>query len=299
MAGRDDRPAKAEFEISGADLKALEAESSALDAGGASAFGMRGLPVMLAADVAVIFGVETREIVQNVKANPDFFPERYAFQLTAEETEGLRSAGLISKPGRGGSRALPWVVTRKGAIRLATIMKSERAMRAADIFIDIFDEVVEQVAAGSRALAITNPSRIAPSEEDRSMIEGVRDQLRKATRSLLDTVVDESANTTVADELQQVSAEAVGHVKAWLRGKSVANSKIEAETLLIIEQARDLYERRQEDLKDRAVERIMKKIEVAERVMALYRNLEPNALVELADGFAGQARLAAPERGEG
>ncbi|MCK5817287.1 MAG: ORF6N domain-containing protein [Candidatus Marinimicrobia bacterium] len=87
-------------------------------------FELRGYLVMLASDVAKIFDVETRLLNQNIKANnkndPPLFPEKYAFQLTDEETECLRSSGMISKLTRGGSRATPWVVTRKGAIRLAT-----------------------------------------------------------------------------------------------------------------------------------------------------------------------------------
>ncbi len=109
---------------------------------------------MLAADVAEIFNVETREIVQNIKRNNEgfrpIFPERYAFQINKQELAHLRSLGVISKPGRGGARALPWVVTRKGAIRLATIMKVPTAMDAADVFVDVFDEVLGQVFQGEK-----------------------------------------------------------------------------------------------------------------------------------------------------
>ncbi len=66
---------------------------------------------MLAADVAEIFNVETRMIVQNIKRNNEgirpLFPERYAFQISEQELTHLRSLGVISKPGRGG-RALPY-----------------------------------------------------------------------------------------------------------------------------------------------------------------------------------------------
>lgn len=126
---RSSTPSKpdAGFEISATDLKPAHMALAA------NAFNLRGEPVMLAADVSLIFHVQTREVVQNIKSNPDIFPARYAFELSPEETESLRSAGLIPKPGRGGSRAAPWVVTRKGAIRLATLMKSPRAIEATDI----------------------------------------------------------------------------------------------------------------------------------------------------------------------
>lgn len=275
-----DQTLPAKFDISATDLKP---QSMALSA---NAFTLRGEPVLLAPDVALIFGVETREIVQNIKSNPDIFPDRYAFELTPEEVEGLRSAGVISKPGRGGSRALPWAVTRKGAMRLATIMKTPRAIQATDIFIDVFDEVLRQVQAEQGEVTLANPSRLIETEAERTMIAGLRQQLSDAVSGLLNTVVDAKAKTTVADELGAVSAEAVGHLKAWLQSNSVANEKIHAETLLILEQAQDIFERRQADMADREIDRVFKRIEAVKAVMALYRDLEPSALVDLTRSFA-------------
>ena len=119
---------------------------------GPEVFELRGYLVMLAADVAKIFDVETRTIVQNIKRNNvgirPLFPERYAFPISTQELDHLRSLGVISKPGRGGARALPWVITRKGTIRLATIMKVPTALEAADVFVDVFNEVLTQVFQG-------------------------------------------------------------------------------------------------------------------------------------------------------
>ncbi|MCP4675406.1 MAG: hypothetical protein GY854_07865 [Deltaproteobacteria bacterium] len=58
---------------------------------------------------------------------------------------------------------------------------------------------------------------------------------------MLNTVVDSEQNTTVQDELGEVAKGAMSHVKEWLRGRHVTNEKIEAETLLILEQARDHF----------------------------------------------------------
>ena len=128
-------------------------------------FELRGYLVMLASKVAEVFKVETREIVQNIKRNnkgsPPLFPEKYAFQVDEKELGHLRSLGMIPKPGRGGSRAMPWVVTRKGAIRLATIMKVPTAIKAADVFVDVFDEVLVQVMQGQKSIQVMHPSRIA------------------------------------------------------------------------------------------------------------------------------------------
>ena len=59
---------------------------------------------------------------------------------------------MMSKLTRGGSRANPWVVTRKGAIRLATIMKTPKAIKTADIFVDIFDDVLENLQQGKKQI---------------------------------------------------------------------------------------------------------------------------------------------------
>ncbi len=132
-------------------------------------FEVRDYYVMLAADIAEIFKAETREIVQNIKRNNEgirpLFPEGYAFQINTDELAHLRSLGVIPKPGRGGTRAQPWVVTRKGAIRLTTIMKVPTAMDAADVFVDVFDEVITQVFRGEKKILVSIPSRIAPNEE--------------------------------------------------------------------------------------------------------------------------------------
>jgi len=285
------------FEIIATDFKSDDTYKSSVAESGEMAFILRNQPVILAATVAQIFSVETREIVQNIKSNPDFFPEKYAFQLVMAEVDTLRSAGLISKSGRGGSRALPWAVTRKGTFRLAMIMKSARAIQVTDTLIDIFDTIVSQIGAGAGQIRINNPIQIAPTAHyERAQQErrfaGIREKLIHAVEALLETVIDERHNTTVADELQAMSSQAVNHIKAWLRGKSLDNNKLEAETMVIMEQARDMYERRQADLADksldrerRALENVLLKIKVIEQVIETYHKLEPTALVQLTTSF--------------
>ena len=260
--------------------------------GDASVFELRGYLVMFAADVAEIFNVETREIVQNIKRNNEgirpLFPERYAFQINKQELAHLRSLGVISKPGRGGNRALPWVVTRKGAIRLATIMKVPTAMDAADVFVDVFDEVLGQVFQGEKMIKVSNPSRISPDEEQLIQARKVRSKIASAIGSLLNTVVNTDQNTTVKDELGDVAKEAIDYVKEWLRNKKVGNEKIEAETYLLLEKARDIYERRQSELASAALDRerkvlenLEKRIDIVERLMKMHKQLEPNAVVNM------------------
>ena len=200
----------------------------------------------------------------------------------------MRSLVVISKPGRGGTRALPWVMTRKEAIRLATIMKVPTAMDAADVFVDVFDEVLAQVFRGQKMIQVSNPSRIAPDEEQLKHARKLRTKIAKAIDDLLNTVVNTEQNTTVRDELGNVAQEAVSHVKEWLRSKKVGNEKIEAETYLLLEKARDMYERRQSELADAALdqerkvlENFEKKIDIVERLLKMHNQLEPNAVVNM------------------
>ena len=61
---------------------------------------LRGERIMLDADLALLYGVETRALVQAVKRNAERFPADFMFQLTDEEAALLRSQTVISKSGR-------------------------------------------------------------------------------------------------------------------------------------------------------------------------------------------------------
>ncbi|MBI5480786.1 MAG: ORF6N domain-containing protein [Deltaproteobacteria bacterium] len=92
---------------------------------------VRGHKVMLDADLAALYGVETRALVQAVKRNLDRFPEDFMFQLMADEVAGLRSQTVIlEKAGRGQHRKyLPYAFTEQGVAMLSSVLRSERAVR--------------------------------------------------------------------------------------------------------------------------------------------------------------------------
>lgn len=72
-------------------------------------FVVRGRQVMLDEDLADLYGVETKRLVQQVKRNLKRFPEDFMLQLTKAETEALRSQIATSNDGRGGRRYEPYV----------------------------------------------------------------------------------------------------------------------------------------------------------------------------------------------
>ena len=86
---------------------------------------VRGHTVMLDADLATLYGVETRALVQAVKRNLSRFPEDFMFQLTLDEATNLRSQSVISS--WGGRRTPPYAFTEQGVAMLSSVLHSERA----------------------------------------------------------------------------------------------------------------------------------------------------------------------------
>lgn len=84
--------------------------------------------MLLDADLALLYGVETRVLNQAVKRNADRFPADFMFELTREEFNSLMSQIVISKPGRGGRRKLPLAFTEQGVAMLSGILNSPRAV---------------------------------------------------------------------------------------------------------------------------------------------------------------------------
>jgi len=90
-------------------------------------FLIREKKVMLDRDLAELYGVETRVLVQAVRRNLDRFPLEFMFQLTKEEFDNLISQFVISS--WGGTRKLPFVFTEHGVLMLSSVLNSERAIK--------------------------------------------------------------------------------------------------------------------------------------------------------------------------
>ena len=86
----------------------------------------RGQKVMIDRDLAELYRVETKILNRAVKRNGTRFPDDFMFQLTAEETEDLRCQ--IGTSSWGGRRYLPYVFTEYGAVMLASVLNSKRAV---------------------------------------------------------------------------------------------------------------------------------------------------------------------------
>jgi hypothetical protein len=90
---------------------------------------IRGHKVMLDSDLAVLYGIPTFYLNQQVRRNIKRFPEDFMFQLSVPEKEGLRLQNAISKKGRGGRRYLPLVFTEQGVAMLSSVLNSPKAIQ--------------------------------------------------------------------------------------------------------------------------------------------------------------------------
>jgi hypothetical protein len=84
--------------------------------------------VLLDEDLATLYGVETRVLLQAVKRNLQRFPPDFMFELSSAEWTALRSQSVTSKPGRGGRRYAPYAFTEQGVAMLSSVLSSDRAI---------------------------------------------------------------------------------------------------------------------------------------------------------------------------
>ena len=103
---------------------------------------IRGQEVITDADVAFLYGVDTREVNQAVKNNLDKFPAHYMFELSSSELHDLKSKILISNVSPN-NRKPTKVFTERGLYMLATVLKGERARAMTFAIIETFAKVRE------------------------------------------------------------------------------------------------------------------------------------------------------------
>lgn len=89
---------------------------------------LRGCKALLDTELAELYGVATKVLLQAVKRNSERFPEDFMFQLTPEEWERLRSQFVTSNERRGGRRYLPHAFTEQGVAMLSSVLRSDRAI---------------------------------------------------------------------------------------------------------------------------------------------------------------------------
>ena len=112
---------------------------------------IRGVKVIIDADLAEVYGVPTRRLNEQVKRNRERFPEDFMFQLTAnEKTEVIANCDHLEK--MKFAKALPFVFTEHGAIMAASVLNSPNAIEVSVFVVRAFVQLRE-IISGHKELA--------------------------------------------------------------------------------------------------------------------------------------------------
>ena len=146
---------------------------------------LRDQRVMLDAELAALYGVETKVLVQAIKRNIERFPADFMFQLSAEEFANLRSLFVTSSSGYGGRRYAPYAFTEQGVAMLSSVLNSSRAIA---INIEIMRAFVQV-----RAMAATHQDlakQLAELQDKTESLVMQHDTFSRNTRAQLKQVFD-------------------------------------------------------------------------------------------------------------
>jgi hypothetical protein len=141
----------------------------------------RGKKVLLDADLASLYGVETRVLNQAVKRNNERFPADFMFRLSAKELAKWRSQFVISNPAaRMGLRRAPFAFTEHGALMVATVLNSPRAVKISVYVVRAFVALREFLATHRDISRRLHEHQKKLAAHDRTIVE-----LVKAIRALM------------------------------------------------------------------------------------------------------------------
>ncbi len=148
---------------------------------------VRGVRVMFGRDLAELYSVETKVIMQAVQRNIDRFPSDFMFQLSNEEFMSLKSQFVTSNEGgRGGIRKLPYAFSEQGVTMLSSVLRSPRAVA---VNIEIMRAFVHMrnLINSNQELARKVAKMEAEYDEQFAVVF-------KAIRELMDDKIDSKAN---------------------------------------------------------------------------------------------------------
>jgi len=192
---------------------------------------LRGERVVIDADLAAVFGVETRVFNQAFKRNQDRFPDAWAFQLTQQELDHLKSQSVISSGAWGGRRTPPWVFTEHGVVMAASLLSSDKAKAAMQFVVDVFVRARRGELSG-KALSATDSRAVVAAGGG-----AITRRLQGMIERLLDTMADHENQRTLRDEAQAVFKESIDHIRAKLGRAGFENEEIAARATKLLAEA--------------------------------------------------------------
>ena len=147
---------------------------------------IRGQKVILSTDLAALYGVEPKVLVQAVKRNQGRFPADFMFQLSKQEVINLKSQIVTSSWG-GIRRATPYAFTEQGVAMLSSVLNSKRAI---DVNIHIIRTFVKL-----REMIVSNKDLARKLNDLEKRYDGQFQIVFEAIRQLIE--VEESPNRKI------------------------------------------------------------------------------------------------------
>lgn len=155
---------------------------------------VRGMKVMIDADLAELYGVPTKVLNQAVKRNAGRFPTDFMFQLdAAEKAEVVTNCDHLAK--LKFSKSLPYAFTEYGAVALANVLASSQAVEMGIYVVRAFVRL-RQAAGLHEDLA----KRLAELEEKTERLELSHDTFSRNTRVQLRQLVEAIRELTTPPE---------------------------------------------------------------------------------------------------
>lgn len=143
-------------------------------------YDIRGQKVMLDRDIAILYGVETKRLNEQVKRNIERFPEDFMFQLSQEEFENWKSQIATSNSIKMGLRRPPYAFTEHGVAMLASVLTSK-------IAVQVNISIVRAFVAVRQMMALPQRDRF---DELKADIQRLKDDMEDILRDQNDTNED-------------------------------------------------------------------------------------------------------------
>ncbi len=142
---------------------------------------LRGMKVMLSADLAKLYGVEPRSLVQAVKRNPERFPRDFMFQLNNQEFTHLKSQTVISS--WGGIRTPPYAFTELGIAMISTVLNSPQAIQTNIQIMRIFVHLRRYIATYKELSERLDKLEMGYNHQFKSIFDAIREIMNPSVQS--------------------------------------------------------------------------------------------------------------------
>lgn len=147
---------------------------------------IRDQKVLLDEDLARLYQVRTKVLVQAVKRNLERFPADFMFQLTIEEYATLRSQ-IVTLSGKAGRRALPYAFTEHGVAMLSSVLNSKRAVEVNIAVVRTFIKMRQMIWANKELSEKLTQLERKYDAQFKVVFNSIRDLIEKKPKLLIES----------------------------------------------------------------------------------------------------------------